>query len=367
MDKGSIKRGLPRLTMRKSLGLMSVLLAPILASGQTTPSELADLSLEELLNIDLVSDTETADNARWEFGYTFYKAEFGGYKNGTRDLSFDEVLFSPGEARSSENFPVVPTYISQKVHLFSASYRLNERNTITLSLPLIGQETDHISSVPGFDEFILESNGLGDIGVNLVRTFETGASDVLQASAGIRIPTGSINVMGDTPRNGSGTDERLPYTMQLGSGTFDLTAGLNYTHIFKDFHLGAAATTIIRTGKNDHNYRLGHGLTTSVNARYVKSVHFQPGLKAGYRKIGSISGQDDGLTIPGPFPYPAAITNPANYGGDIFSISVNALICLKDDCELSLNTEFTQPVHQNLNGIQPKVRDKFSLGAKVRF
>jgi hypothetical protein len=37
----------------------------------------------------------------------------------------------------------------------------------------------------------------------------------------MRLPTGSIDEVGDTPRNGSGTLERLPYTMQLGSGTYD--------------------------------------------------------------------------------------------------------------------------------------------------
>ncbi len=346
-----------------------VLLGSESALAQSTPTELADMALEDLLNFE-ITDEGTQSNAptnKWNFSYTFRKLSSGGYRSGTEDFTFDEVLFSPGETRTLQNFPVVPTFICQNVHAFSAGYSLSNNVSVNVVVPYIKQGTDHISSVPGFADFLLESDGIGDIGISASYQIRPTLLSALQFTLGVRLPTGSINETGDTPRGGTGTLERLPYTMQIGSGTFDFTGAVNYSKLVGDFRVGVNANTTIRTGQNDNDYRLGNNYGAAAFAQYAKNHWFQPGVRVNFREIESIKGGDTSLRVPAAFPYPASITNPDNYGGEKINISAILKVCPENDCRVSFTGEYGEPLFQNLNGIQPKDRRYASVSAAIKF
>ena len=71
---------------------------------------------------------------------------------------------------------------------------------------------------------------------------------------GLSIPTCSINETYDTP----GGRVRLPYPMQLGSGTFDLKPDLTYLGHRNDWYWGANLGATWRIGRNDNQYSLGN-------------------------------------------------------------------------------------------------------------
>ncbi|MEP3889803.1 MAG: hypothetical protein ABJN69_05000 [Hellea sp.] len=344
-----------------------VLSLATVAAAQTTPAELIDMSLEDLLDLDISESDVKTKKKHWEFNLSYTKGSFGGYKSGTTEFSFQDVLFSQGEMRSDQNYPIVPTFICQNAFNASASYHISDRTSLSVSVPYITQSTDHISSVPGFQEFILKTEGIGDIAVALAHGKKLSNNDNLTSVIGVRLPVGSINETGDTPRNGPNTLERLPYTMQLGSGTLDLTGSLTYLRNDKDFSLGANVNGVLRTGKNDNHYRLGNNIGTSVFARYNKHHQFQPGIRLSARHIGRISGGDISLETAGPFPFPASITDPSNYGGEKVSATATVRSCVKSDCLLSFSAEYSKPIYQNLNGIQPMERNSFSLGTALKF
>lgn len=339
------------------------------AAAQSTPTELADMALEDLLNFEVAdenADGDTPEN-RWNFSYTYRKLSSGGYRSGTQDYSFQDVLFSPGEVRTSMNYPVVPTYICQNVHAFAAGYALTDKVSVNVVVPYITQGTDHISSVPGFSDFLLKSKGIGDIGVSASYLKQTSNLSAFQFSLGLRVPTGSIDERGDTPRGGMGTLERLPYTMQIGSGTLDFTGAVNYSRRIDDFKLGLSANTTLRTGTNDNDYRLGNNYGASAWLQHTKNHWFQPGVRLSLREIEAIKGGDVSLRVPAAFPYPASITNPANYGGTKINLSAIVKVCPKKDCKVSFSGEYGEPIYQNLNGIQPKDRRFLSASAAVKF
>lgn len=68
-------------------------------------------------------------------------------------------------------------------------------------LPFIYQETDHVSVVPGFDEFLISSSGIGDISLSASYPVWNSTSQFLLAIAGISLPVGSIEETGGTPRD----------------------------------------------------------------------------------------------------------------------------------------------------------------------
>ena len=331
--------------------------------GQVTPNELSRLSLEELLGVEI---SDISRKKRWLLSYEFRYLDIGMYQSGTKRLSFDEVLFSPGEIRTSSNFPIVPTFIKQRVHSFSIGREISTKFSLSVTLPVVSQETAHISSVPGFNEFVLESKGIGDIA--LLSRYKMHRSAVSSASvgAGISFPTGSINKLGDTPRDGTGSLERLPYTMQIGSGTYDFLAIVSYERDAGNWAFGANGSATLRTGMNENNYRLGNNYGLEVTARFKGWAKIHPGLSVNIRTIDDITGQDETLHVPNsPFPFGASITNADNFGGEKAQVGANVRVCFNDSCGLNINLKASIPIYQNLNGIQQ--RERFSLATAISY
>ncbi len=335
------------------------------AFAQTTPAELIDLSLEDLLDMNV--EEEKRNDNKWEFGITYTKGSFGGYLSGTDQKTFQDVLFSPGETRTNQNYPVVPTYICQNAFSYSVQYNLSNNSSVSISVPHIEQRTEHISSIPNFQDFTIRTKGIGDIAIAYSHSKKLSTNSNITGIFGVRLPTGAINETGDTPRNGVGTYERLPYTMQLGSGTFDLTSSVTYTRSLKDINTGINLNGTLRTGRNSNDYRLGNGVNASVFARYTKHKFFQPGLRLSARHISQIKGGDVSLRVPTAFPFPASITDPQNYGGERINITASVKSCLNTDCTLSVSADYNDPIYQNLNGIQPMEPKTFSLGSSIKF
>ena len=144
--------------------LLMALLAPG-AAAQTVPADIAEVSIEDLFASNVVTREERARTSkRWHLAYRYLRSDYDEYRSGTRRLSYDDVLWSgPTEPRTDENYPVVPTEISQEVHSLLAAYDFSPSLSFKLSVPFIEQSTDHISIVPNYDEFNISSNGIGDV------------------------------------------------------------------------------------------------------------------------------------------------------------------------------------------------------------
>lgn len=341
------------------LGCTAALFATGPAHG-STPAELVEMSLQELLNIPIRGQktgsrsTFGAEASKWHFGLTYTQLELDGYLDGSDKRSLDDVQFTPPEVRTDRNFPVVPTTIKQSALIFTVRYALDRKTSIDVGIPYIRQSTDHQSVVPGYDTFRITSEGIGDISFNLSRIIKEYENSLLSGTIGISVPTGSINKKGDTPR--APGDQQLPYTMQLGSGTWDMAAGLSYQRELDKFNWGTQLLGKVRFGENDRDYTLGNRASLSA---WVKSTHhpwIRPKAKLAFQYWDRIDGEDSALTVPGPFPYPAGITNPNYFGGRKLNATLGVSIGgaggpLQGH---SLDIDIGKPVYQNLNGVQPK-------------
>lgn len=348
--------------MKKNKSLKVVLSSSILFASlplltfANTPSEMADLSLQELFALS-TDDMDTRTYEPWKFNFLYKHSKLDGYLKGSNKISNDEVYFDGDEPRTDENYPILPTVITQESYIANVSYFLAAEQSISISLPFIDQSTDHISLVPGYDEFNISSDGIGDITVNFTTLLTSWDSEKLSLSVGLSLPTGSIDEKGDTPR--AEGDQQLPYTMQLGSGTWDLPIGLSYINDQESYLWGANLFAKVRLGKNDRDYRLGNRFAASLWSKWNLNETFQPMMKVVYQDWGQIVGQDDEITVPNPqFPYPAGITNPRNYGGQKVSVVVGGDIMLYSQ---AFTVEVGKPIYQKLNGIQTKEALNFSL------
>lgn len=336
--------------------IVALVWAP-LAHAQSTPSDLTQLSLAELLAVDLGRPTGT-----WQFDYRYSDVYFEGYRDGSEPLSVEDVLFRPGEARTAENFPVVPTKMEQRVHLVDVSHDVAPGWRVSARVPWVQQRTNHVSIVPGFDTFDIETSGFGDISLLVTRMSQARADRTSSVAAGITLPTGSIEERGETPR-GPGL-MIVPYSMQIGSGTTDLLAGLSLGGVRAELgRLGQASWTVstqarLRMGANERGYRLGHQLTTELQLGTRPWARVWPLAGLTWAMSGRIVGEDSSLTIPGPFPYPAPVTNPSLYGGTIVNARVGVEIPLsiqpgRASARTSLTIQAARRVYAWLYGPQP--------------
>ena len=324
--------------------------------AQSTPTEFAEMSLQELIKIDVDAEEKQEAQRRLVLSYQFKMVEFEGYLDGDSALSNDDVLWAgAGETRNEKNFPVLPTVIDQQAHIFSAGYRVRENFRMNLQIPYLRQATDHISIVRGYDAFLIETQGLGDVVISASQRLNQDGRP-LWMSLGISVPTGSIDEKGDTPR--APGDQFLPYTMQLGSGTYDLPFEFHY-HAVNRSGWDAALGGTLRFGENKRNYRLGNTFKFSLShhQKLLEKLTWSMGGLYSYSE--RIHGQDDRLTVNAAFPFPASITNPALFGGEKINVELGLAYSIKDLFLVQFDIE--KPLYQNLNGPQPKEQWRSSM------
>jgi len=373
------------------------------ANAQKPPTDLTELNIEEILSLRI----NRHGLKRWSAGYRFVYAKFDGYRDGTDNLNLPDVLGRPSAAAyqdgpfdpdlkaeiipgyTANTYPVTPTVITQQAHLFDISYHLNKKLTLGLLLPFISQSSNHESIVPNFAEFNITSSGLGDISVSASYLAWQRDKGHLVANLGLKLPTGSIDELGPTPRDPN-NDTLLPYTMQIGSGTFDFEPSLAYGNNSGQWHYGARTYATLRLGSNAHDYTLGNrfGLNTSLRTDRFSWVN--PFVGLGFQSSGEIRGVDNDLKVPlrkigseGPVSdengnpvfetttdaaghtvpvmvFPAPVTNPALFGGQELALSLGGKIALREG--MALQIRYDIPIYQDLNGPQPKEVAHFDLG-----
>ncbi len=331
--------------------------------AHTTLSELVEMSLEDLIAVQVEGGLE---EQRWQLGVQYARKKIEGYRSGSTDVSDQDVLWEPTETRTDFNFPVVPTVITQEVIAVSGVFQIRPDLGVEIEVPYVRQATDHISIVPGYDNFKIETEGFGDVKLSLRKEYSLANDTTVSTFIGLSFPTGSIDEQGDTPR--APGNQQLPYTMQLGSGTYDIPVSASVSKVKGSLQYGIATQYRLRLGHNDRNYRLGDVAVISglIATRWGDWAHFSAALD--WQHVESIDGGDSELTVPNPiFPYPASITNPRYFGGTSAKLRVGLRLRLPTNWSQSLLFTYTRNLYSDLNGVQPEEQSTLGLGWVLGF
>ncbi|MEZ8303351.1 hypothetical protein AB6C61_05820 [Vibrio splendidus] len=237
--------------------------------------------------------------------------------------------------------------------------------TDNLTLMVMGsyneREMDHVTFQGGagtnvLGEFTTRSSGFGDTKVaGLIRLHDDGKHK-LHLNAGISIPTGSITEDDQilTPK-GAITTVRLPYPMQLGSGTWDLEPGITYNGYSSNWGWGAQARASIRLGENSEDYALGDRYEATAWFSYLFSHSLSSSLRIKGVTQDRIDGRD--LRIIGP----VQTAQTDFQGGDRVDLLWGVNFLAKEGSlkghRFALEAGF--PVFQNLNG--PQLETEYTL------
>ena len=175
----------------------------------------------------------------WMTSYRYMYMDMSGNRDGTDSLSPEEIATTVANPFANPpmmppTLRVVPTDMPMQMHMVGGMYGLTDRITLMAMGMYLTKEMDHITfqgpmGTTRLGEFTTETSGFGDTTVGAIIGLDDGSYEHRQINFGIALslPTGSIDEtdqiltpMGTTP------SPRLPYPMQLGSGSFDLKPSL---------------------------------------------------------------------------------------------------------------------------------------------
>ncbi len=311
----------------------------------------------------------------WMVSYRFQHMKMDGNRDGTDELSPVEIATTvpnrfAGVAGQPPTLRVVPTEMSMNMHMFGAMYGARDWLTLMAMGMWMEKDMDHTTFQGGagttvLGQFETQSEGWGDTVVSsLIRLHQDDTYGV-HLNLGLSIPTGSIkNTDTVLAPNGMTPRLRLPYAMQLGTGTYDVHPGITYSGHKDAWSWGAQYKAEIRLeDENDQGYAWGdkHAVTSWAGYQWTDLV--SSSLRVSASTQGKIDGIDPNIVAP------VQTADPDNYGGEIveagFGVNFTGQTGWMRGHELGV--EVNVPVYQDLNGPQMQRDYTLTLGFKKSF
>jgi hypothetical protein len=290
------------------------------------------------------------DKGEWMLSYRFMHMEMSGNRKGNDSLSAAEVL---------SDFVVTPLKMDMDMHMFGAMYAPSDELTFMLMLPYVELSMDHLTRMGG--EFTTTSSGIGDIKVTALYKFFQRDGHQFHLNFGLGLPSGNIDKHGDTPLG----NVVLPYPMQIGSGSCDLTSGLTYNGMRENWSWGGQVGGTFRLEKNDENYSLGDRFQSSIWVARRWNKNLSTSLRVKGQAWDNIDGADSRIGRFNPMGVPLVSTaQPELRGGSRIDILLGANFIFQEGVlkDHRLAIEAGLPVQQNLDGPQLETDWSITIG-----
>ncbi len=292
-----------------------------------------------------------------------------GNLKGRHSIDDAQILNLPNQHGSPAQLRVVPQTMDMKMTMLGAMYAPNDEITF-LAMAMQHETSMRLNTYGAMSRTLLgsftsRSEGLGDTTLGALLA----GGDVTQKylngtwhyGLALSIPTGSIQQTGRvlTPMNQQISGKRLPYPMQLGSGTYDFKPSLTFNSAAHgEWRYGGQVSGVVRLDDNSQGYRLGDktNLQGWVSRRLAAFASASIRLDASYQD--RLRGADSAITLP----VPTAQTDFT--GGELANLSVGFNFVGQHGIWAGhrLALEWTSAIHQKANGVQMEFQDTLTLG-----
>ncbi|MEX0315354.1 MAG: nitrous oxide reductase accessory protein NosL [Allomuricauda sp.] len=261
-----------------------------------------------------------------------------GNREGSSEISDEDIY---------QRLMVAPQEMTMQMYMLGAMYGISDKLTVMLMQNIVKNDMDltarmMMNNMPMLRNFSTASSGLGDLKLGFLYGLVSNEKLSFHINSKFNIPIGDIENRDATPMM---ADAKLPYAMQLGTGTFDITLGGTLKCNVGDFSWGIQQLNTFRTGTNSENYRFGNLYVLNSWAGYALSNSIGVSARLSGSTEGEIKGADPELN-----PMMVTTADPDNYGGERIWGGVGVNIGLAKS-KLVLGTEISFPLYQNFNGI----------------
>jgi len=284
--------------------------------------------------------------------YRYARDDFAGLRFGSEQISFDDAF--------DFDFSTVPADLSSETHELEIRYGLMNDLTVSASIPFTFKEMTNLTS-EGTEFFITESNDLGDAQLHFMYDLVQRNGYRAHISLGGSVPTGEIADRGLTPESFPQVTQ-LPFSMQNGSGTWDLMPGVSF-HAQNEFGtVGMMGTATIRFGENDRSYTLGDRFEGTLWASRVLNDWISVSARVDFATWGDIDGVD-----PATNGNEDVSANPFATGGRRTTMPLGMNIMLQEGplAGIRMSLEWEYVISEDLNGPQLSQDDRLTIGWSV--
>lgn len=300
---------------------------------------------------------------QWMISYRYMNMAMGAMQIGTEKVS-DDYIFT--------RYLMSSDRMKMEMHMLMVMYGLSNRltlmgmlhyNATSMRMTMLEGTTHIHDGISGEEmDMTMRTSGLGDVRLHALYGVINKKRHHVLLSVGLNIPVGSVSLKGR--QNSMYPDQRLPYVMQMGSGSFDFLPGLNYLFQKGKISWSSQITSVIRTGENIIGYRWGNEITTNHWLAYSWAKKFSSSLRLEGSSSGRITGEDPTL-----YAGYEPSANPYNYGGDRISGFVGTNFHFRKGFLKSsrIGVEYGVPFYQNLYGPQMGVKSSLYASFSMSF
>jgi hypothetical protein len=309
----------------------------------------------------------------WMFSYRYMHMDMTGNRDGKDAISPDQIATTAanpfaGMPGMPPTLRVVPLDMQMDMHMFGMMYAPTDRITLMGMVSYVDQRMKHqtyagASGTTVLGEFTTHSNGLADSQLSALIGLGENSAGRWHAIAGLSLPTGSID-RADTvlAPNNMRPSLRLPYPMQLGSGTVDPILGMVVTHKLDQWSYGAQWKSTWRVSDNDEDYRLGnrHELSAWISRLWSPTV--STSFRLDGIDQGAIRGRDIAIMAP------VQTADPQRQGGQRIDAAIG--LNLAGHGPLAgqrIGFELQKPIYQRLRGPQLETDWLLTAGYQYAF
>lgn len=285
----------------------------------------------------------------WMVSYRYGQMHMEGLQQGNDSIS-NAQAFAAG-------YMVAPVKMTTEMHMFSAMKGLTDDFTF-MAMTSYQKKDMKLVNNAGV-AFSTKAEGFGDTKLSLIDNLNRYGYTNWSTMVTLSLPTGSTDQEYNTPM---GANTRLPYPMQLGSGTYDITPAVTYECTCRDFSMGAQAFATFRFNDNEEDYRLGseYGFKAWAGKEWVKNLN--AGLTFNWLTQNSISGSDDLMNS-----NMVVTADRRNTGFDRASLALDVAYKPAVLRGAEIVTTYEEPIYQDVNGIQMESKRMFSVGVRKTF
>lgn len=291
----------------------------------------------------------------WMITGQYMNMQMAGVRQGAKKLPTGEIL---------QEYSTEPTIMNMNMYMLMLMGGITHKITGML---MLGYDTRYMEMQMKMGNKIhthgMNTSGISDTKVHfMISTFNSTEVHLI-STVGMSLPTGSIRQLGEA-QSTMYPKQVMPYSMQQGSGTYDVILGLHCIYQTSRLSSGLLFNANIRNGFNTLDYRLGNEFESCVWSGYQWTEGISSSLRVNGFFTSAIRGKNIELNNPSDI-----TANALNYGGTCFNTFIGASYRPTKDIlhPFRIRVEYGIPFYQNLNGKQMTIRNYINTDLSYYF
>jgi len=239
----------------------------------------ADAHDVERAPIGVMGD-HTHPAGEWMLSYRYMYMDMDGNRDGSSRKGTGDVL---------RDYMVAPSEMTMVMHMLGLMYAPTDDLTLMAMVPHVRNSMRHKTRMG--TRFSTHSSALGDSTLTALWRVHHDDQNHVHLNLGLGLPTGDITQKDHTPLG----RVRLPYPMQIGSGSWELQPGVTWLRQWEDWSFGAQSIATFTLNENRKDYQWGPRFDVNVWGSRLLTDALGGSLRLKYAHWTNIHGSDDAL------------------------------------------------------------------------